>query len=470
LSRKEPEQTFDFSQLKLTNRAFSERPMQFIDTLAKQRLSDMIDLIAVETGNPQARAFWQQRQLRNLLEHAHQRSAFWRKRIGANVRAVKLADLPVLTRADVSEQFASEGALLSSRDGLGVKEHTTSGSSGRPVRFFVSDMNARYNESRTLAQYLLEGRSLAKTKTRFVHLNHSRAEALRDKMPSGFLVDQSEGWTGELAGLFTSGLQKKVFYWRPDAQKLLKEMVKEPIGYLLAAPRLLMELSQSSGWDAFLKNGIEMVLPITEALSPELRQVFAQQGIPVRSSYSSEEVGPIGFECPHNLENYHVAESNVIVEISRMGGAQVDGRMLGNILVTHLHAYATPFIRYEIGDLGVLSPRCKCGHDGPVLSHLVGRGKSLVKHGDGHLTLFHIRGAELRCILPFNEYRITQTELDRLVIEFGGNTEPDAEQAAAITTLLQAHAGPSFVIDIRTTREIDWGESAKRLAFRNALL
>ena len=70
-----------------------------------------------------------------------------------------------------------------------------------------------------------------------------------------------------------------------------------------------------------------------------------------------------------------------------MGGAQVDGRMLGNILVTHLHAYATPFIRYEIGDLGVLSPRCKCGHDGPVLSHLVGRGKSLVKHGDGHLTV-----------------------------------------------------------------------------------
>lgn len=461
---------FDFSKLKLANRAFSESPMQFIDTLPKQRLSDAIDLIALETGNPQARAFWQQRQLKNLLQHAHQRSPFWRKRIGVNARDVKLSDLPVLTRADVVQQVSAEGSLLSHKDGLNVTEHATSGSSGRPVAFFVSDMNGRYNETRTLAQYLIEGRSFAKNKTRFVHLDHSRAEQLRHKMPAGFLVDVSEGWAGPLAGLFASGKQKKVFYSRPDPEDLLKELLKEPVGYLLVSPRLLVELSQYRGWDAFLKNGIEMVLPITEALPADLRAAFHKHGIAIRSSYSSEEVGPIGFECPQHPEHYHVAQSNVIVEASRAQGAQVDGQALGSLLVTHLHAYATPFIRYDIGDLGLLAERCRCGHDGPVISALVGRSKSLVKHADGRLSVFHIRGAALQKILPFEEYRITQTALDRLVIEFGGGPEPDAGQAAAITALLQAHASPSFQVDIRAGAQIDWGAGAKRLAFRNALL
>ncbi len=69
---------FDFSNVPLKNRAFSETPMTFIDQEAKNCLASIIDLVAIETGNRTAREHWQNKQLQNLLQHAAQRSAFSR--------------------------------------------------------------------------------------------------------------------------------------------------------------------------------------------------------------------------------------------------------------------------------------------------------------------------------------------------------------------------------------------------------
>ena len=57
--------------------------MSFIDEAPKTFLSAIIDVVAIETGNQAAREHWQRKQLQNLLEHAGQRSAFWRDQIGA---------------------------------------------------------------------------------------------------------------------------------------------------------------------------------------------------------------------------------------------------------------------------------------------------------------------------------------------------------------------------------------------------
>ena len=63
---------FDFSKVPLKNRAFSEKPMTFIDEEAKNVLAAIIDLVAIETGNRAAREHWQHKQLQNLLQHAAQ--------------------------------------------------------------------------------------------------------------------------------------------------------------------------------------------------------------------------------------------------------------------------------------------------------------------------------------------------------------------------------------------------------------
>src|ERR1039458_6095073 len=159
---------FDFSGVPLKNRAFSEKPMTFIDQAPKNFLGAIIDLVAIETGNRTAREHWQQKQLQNLLQHATQKSAFWRERIGTKrIKDINLLDLPVLTRSDVVKQVETEGSLLPHSGTIPAKIHSTSGSSGTPVQFFVSEMNAHYNTVRSTAQYFIEERDLTLNRTRF---------------------------------------------------------------------------------------------------------------------------------------------------------------------------------------------------------------------------------------------------------------------------------------------------------------
>src|SRR5262245_23311737 len=144
---------FNFSGYRLGNRPYSERPMAILDPEPSSLLSALMEIALIETGNRSAREHWQQIQLRNLINHAIQRSAFWRTRIGSRKASdIELASLPILTRQDLREQFASEGPLLRTGDGVSITVHATSGSSGVPVEFFVSNFNSSYNLVRSLAQ------------------------------------------------------------------------------------------------------------------------------------------------------------------------------------------------------------------------------------------------------------------------------------------------------------------------------
>ena len=73
---------FDFSGYRLRNKAYSEKPMTMLDLEPKAMLSAITEIALIETGSRSAREHWQQIQLRNLVSHATQRSAFWRSRIG----------------------------------------------------------------------------------------------------------------------------------------------------------------------------------------------------------------------------------------------------------------------------------------------------------------------------------------------------------------------------------------------------
>ena len=173
----------------------------------------------------------------------------------------------------------------------------------------------------------------------------------------------------------------------------------------------------------------------------------------------------IGTECDKFPGYYHVATSNVIVEIVDRR-FEIDGMTLGKVLVTHLHSYATPFIRYDLDDLACLRDKCPCGHNGPAIYNLEGRATRVIKHRDGRLSPFRIRTKALAALADFTEYRIRQTGFDKIVIEFGGRSELNGDEIAGVKSYLQGCTGPEFDIEVKACQEIDWGQSRKRPAFR----
>jgi phenylacetate-coenzyme A ligase PaaK-like adenylate-forming protein len=453
----------DFSEAPLKNRAFSKKPMSFIDEAPKNTLATIIDLVAIETGNRAARAHWQHKQLQNLLQHATQRSAFWRERIGAKrIKDISLSNLPVLTRRDVVKQVETEGSLLPSGT-IATAKHATSGSTGTPVQFFISEMNARYNEIRTLAQYFMEGRDLTLNRTVF-------KPGLRNGTEEGFVVEKATGWLGPLNSLFKSGNYKKITHSRPNRDLLFKELRKDPIGYLAVQPSLVESLFYDGDISFLRENETKMFIPRGEEADRSLRDKFVAAGIPVRGNYSSEEVGCIAAECKDYPEHFHVAQSNVIVEVDNRGSVIVGSNRLGRVLVTHLHSFATPFVRYDVGDFATVSEGCGCGHDGPVLSNIYGRKKRLIKHSDGSVSRFTISAGRILEIVKCDEYRIRQTALNTIEVEIGGIDQLAADQIAALKSLFKDRAGDEFQIHIHAVRNINWGDNAKRLAFHSELL
>jgi phenylacetate-coenzyme A ligase PaaK-like adenylate-forming protein len=220
----------------------------------------------------------------------------------------------------------------------------------------------------------------------------------------------------------------------------------------------------------FEKAGTTIWLPAGEAVDPRLRENLQSAGVPVLASYSSEEVGLIGSECPKGPGNYHVATSNVLVEVLEDEGFEIGGAKLGRVLVTHLHSYATPFIRYDLGDLASFAGRCICGHDGPVLYNVHGRAKSLLRHQDGRISPFYVRSNELLGIVRCNEFRIRQIDLQTIVVELGGIEELSHTQHQQLTDLMRLHAGSEFKVIIKAVGSLDWGKSRKRLGFHNDVL
>jgi phenylacetate-CoA ligase len=121
-------------------------------------------------------------------------------------------------------------------------------------------------------------------------------------------------------------------------------------------------------------------------LFPEIRarikEVFPTAEIFNR--YGSREVGDIACNCAQSAGLLHLIPDIHYLEIVDDKGKEVKPGEIGNIIVTLLTNYTMPLIRYQIGDLGVLSEKkAQCGHGWPLLENVVGRNNSSFKNKFG---------------------------------------------------------------------------------------
>jgi len=104
----------------------------------------------------------------------------------------------------------------------------------------------------------------------------------------------------------------------------------------------------------------------------------------VLNRYGCRDVGHIANECQEQ-NGLHISSDHVIVEVVNEKGEHCKSGELGEIVVTDLDNYVFPFIRYKIGDLGVLSNRvCGCGKKLPILERVEGRTFDLVIGPNGN--------------------------------------------------------------------------------------
>ena len=399
----------NFSSQSFRTDAFGKTPFTLLDLPIASELSFVTQIALLENGAPEARKRWQQLQLENLLKHARMKSPFWRRRLRAQNRDFEdLRLIPVLSLSDLILQCESEGSLISNSGDAPSQSYATTGSTGQPVKVFVAPANGYYNSFRGIAQLFMTNVSLNANR---VKIGPHFFDDDRD-----ILVTRSEGWAGNLACLFQNGSNKEISFEKNEAA-LISELSKEQVGYLVSSNRFVEILMKNGGADLIRNLGVKMWIHQSDYRDPALLHQLKECGVVCTSNYSSGELGPIAYECSQFEGRYHVAHSNIIVEIDNSVNATYNGIIVGRLLVTSLNSYATPLIRYDIGDFGTLEPVCPCGHQGSTLSNIYGRRKSFLCYPDGTFRQFQVRGHELLRVVDFTDSRIIQTESDQILVE-----------------------------------------------------
>jgi phenylacetate-CoA ligase len=453
----------DFTTRPLNSNAYSAQPFAFLDQAALSALANISAMILVENGDRIARKNWQYRQLNNLLKHAKARSKFWRERLPSRISHGSLKYLPIQSRADIGTQVKLEGSLVASDGNAPVSSYASTGSTGTPVKVYICPENAYYNVIRSFAQYFINDLSLDEN---WVRIDPAGSLAKLENEASG--VQVRGAWAGVLGKVFRNGSGKKIEHTFDD-DALINELSKDRVGYLVCPNRYMDILLRKAGVGFIQKLGLKLWLHKSDYRDPKIVKTLADIGVPSLSNYSAGEIGPIAFECSKHQGYFHVAHTNVIVECDDQLTASFNGALLGRLLVTHLHSYATPIIRYDIGDFGQVENRCRCGHDGPTISNIYGRGKHFLRHPDGTMLPFYLSTRLLLDAVAFEECRVRQTEIDTITVEIGGRESITAEEEANLKKLVIKATDSAFKINIEPVKQIDWSGNPKRLFFSSSV-
>jgi phenylacetate-CoA ligase len=445
--------------------AYDDHPFTFLKHSEQNALANIAAISLIENGGRTARENWQKKQLTNLLRHAHGRSKFWRQRMPSRmINHGILNYLPIQARKDVAAQVELEGPLVTTDGGSPVSSYASTGSTGTPVKVFVCPENGYYTGTRNLAQFFIDNLSLDEN---FVQIAPPISSARIEN--KSLLLDTKDAWAGSLSGVFGNGFSKKITYKHDDEDSLVRELLKSPVGYLVSPSRYVERLIDHGGIDLIQKLGIKLWLHNADYRNPEVLNALKEIGIPSLSNYSAGEIGPIAFECKMFEGHFHVANTNVVVECDKQVTTSFDGAAVGRLLITHLHSYATPIIRYDIGDFGELADRCQCGHDGPTISNIYGRGKHFLRHPNGKLLPFYLSTRALLEAARFKECRIMQRTIDTITLEISGREEITLDEEERLKKLIIKVTDPAFKVDIKPVKEIDWSGNPKRLFFSSSV-
>lgn len=133
---------------------------------------------------------------------------------------------------------------------------------------------------------------------------------------------------------------------------------------------------------------------------------------------------------------------NLIVEIlDAQGNPCADGE-IGEVVVSNLHNFATPLLRYALGDHAEVGGPCPCGRHLPTLRRLLGRSRNMLRYPDGSRR-WPCGFAPFRQIAPaIRQFQMIQSHLEQLELRLVASQPLTVPQQAALVELIQRALPP----------------------------
>ena len=342
----------------------------------------------------------QLQQFESLFRHAVTTVPYYREKFSGRAAVSSreaYRELPVSTRRDVQDAGAAMHSSAPPAAHGPVVVTGSSGSMGQPLLTRGTGWTQLLWHAFLLRDHLWHRRDLG-----------GKLAAIRSKTGEGRL-DQ---W-GEATLAFVTG-PSVVRGLSADLDEQLQWLVREDPDYLISFATNIQMLARRSAELGLRLPRLREVRTYGEMLRPDARaDVRASWGVEIVDSYSSEELGYIALQCPE-CEHYHVQSENLIVEVLDESGEPCRPGDTGRVVVSTLHNFAMPLLRYDNGDYAEVGEPCRCGRGLPVLNRVVGRQRNMVVRPDGVRHWPSFPSESWRDIAPILQIQLVQDTIDHI--------------------------------------------------------
>jgi phenylacetate-CoA ligase len=305
-------------------------------------------------------------QLKSLINHAFATVPYYKKRLenvcarGEN-EALNLEmwqRIPVLTRQQVLDAGSELHSTTTSPAFEPTSEATTSGTTGTPVTVKRSGVDQLFFLANNLRSHRWAGLDFSKSMASIAPLT----ARTKDLAARNQAVPWAEGHVSGPLYHFDSA--------RPIGEKI-DWLLKTKPAYLTTTPSCLVDLINQCKAQSTPLPGLERVVTTGETLNHDVRALCDKEwGISVSDLYKAQEVGIITAQCPDTPHCHTMAET-IMVEVLREDGTPCRAGEVGRLVVTPLHNFVMPLIKYDLGDYGELDDTpCTCGRGLPVIRNV----------------------------------------------------------------------------------------------------
>ncbi len=381
-------------------------------------------------------------QFAQIFRHAVSTVPFYRRRYARRENAgitswEQYRELPISTRRDIQQAGADmhSAAVPPAHGALITTE--SSGSTGSPLVTLGTAWTQLMWNALLLRDHLWHGREL-----------RGKLAAIRTLTENA----SYDRW-GVATAAFLTG-PSVVLRMTNDLDAQVHWLQRENPDYLI---------SLATNVQALAARCLELGVPLPqlkqartygEMLRPECRAIVrAAWGVEVADSYSSEELGYIALQCPA-CEHYHVQSESLVLEVLDEKGAPCRTGEVGRIVVSTLHNFAMPLLRYASGDYAEVGDECACGRGLPVLRRIVGRQRNMLVRPDGGRYWPSFPAEVWREIGPIEQFQVVQKDRDSLEVRTVGPRDLTAAEAAQLKAALTEALGCTYRLTLLRLPEI----------------
>jgi len=411
------------------------------------------DLLALDALNHADYTAVIERQKQTILDYHLAHTSFYKKWVGDTVPK-RWEDLPVLTKGDLQRPLQER--LSQGYTSKNCYVGKTSGSSGTPF-IFAKDKACHARDWAAFAKaYAAQNIDINKDlQARFY----------------GIPLDTKGYYTERLKDKLLNRYRFPIFNMN-DAkmEAILNHFRRKPFAYINGYTSSIALFARYLAAKNIVLTSVCPTLTTcmvtSEMLFPEDKAVMEKCfGVPVLNEYGASELGLIAFS---NTEGEMVLNThNLYVECLDENNQPVPHGNEGKLVITALHNKAHPMIRFEIGDVGVISQSSTDNRK--ILKKLIGRTSDIATLPDGKvvpgLTFYYVTKRVIANDSTIKEFVITQTASDTFVIDYVSTQALSKKQEQDVITDINTYVATGLQVVFNKKDHITRQKSGKLKQF-----